>query len=58
MKHSLREHQRVYLTFYLRVFEQDEFTGFLVDVSRDGFMIMSDFLLEETKNYNFNQPNN
>jgi len=51
MKHSPREHQRVYISFYLRVFEDNKFLGFLIDISKDGFMIMSEFLLEKDKNY-------
>ena len=53
MKHAPREHQRVYITFYLRVFEvdTDEFIGFLIDFSEDGIMIMSEFPLHENKFY-------
>ncbi len=53
MKHSPREHQRVYLTFYLRVFEGEKFIGFLVDISKEGFMLLSEFPLEEKKPYSF-----
>lgn len=42
MKHPQREYQRVYLTFYLRVFEGDDFIGFLIDISREGLMVMSE----------------
>ena len=51
MKHAPREHQRVYLTFYLRVFEEDTFIGFLIDISQDGIMLMSEDLLSEGKFY-------
>lgn len=51
MKHAPREHQRVYLTFYLRVFEDDNFIGFLIDISQDGMMLMSEKILEEGKFY-------
>lgn len=51
MKHSPREHQRVYLTFYLRVFENNDFIGFLIDLSRDGLMVMSESPLIENKFY-------
>ncbi len=51
MKHAPREHQRVYLTFYLRVFEGENFIGFLIDLSSDGMMVMSEYPLEESKLY-------
>lgn len=51
MKHAPREHQRVYLTFYLRVFEEDNFIGFLIDISQDGMMLMSENILQEGKYY-------
>ncbi|MCP4129481.1 MAG: PilZ domain-containing protein [bacterium] len=51
MKHSPREHQRIYLTFYLRVFEGDEFLGFMIDISASGLMTMSEFPLKEGKFY-------
>lgn len=51
MKHAPREHQRIYLTFYLRVFEDDEFIGFLIDISKDGLMIMSEGPLQTNKFY-------
>lgn len=51
MKHSLRKHQRVYLTFYLRVFEGDDFLGYLIDISKEGIMIMSDYPLQVGKYY-------
>lgn len=52
MKHAPREHQRVYLTFYLRVFEEGkDFLGFLIDLSKDGLMIMSETPLVEDKFY-------
>lgn len=46
MKHAPREHQRVYLTFYLRIFEGDKFVGYLIDISKDGLMVMSEFPIE------------
>ena len=52
MKHAPREHQRVYLTFYLRIFEEDKFIGFLIDISKDGLMVMSERPLEENREYN------
>ncbi len=51
MKHAPREHQRVYLTFYLRIFEGDEFLGYLIDISKDGVMVMTEKPLEEKKCY-------
>jgi len=51
MKHSPREHQRVYLTFYLRVFEEDEFLGFMLDFSRNGLKIISEKPMIEGKSY-------
>jgi|GEM_PF-946616 len=51
MKHAPREHQRVYLTFYLRVFEGEKFLGFLIDISREGLMFMSEMELEKDKVY-------
>jgi len=52
MKHTPRKYQRIYLTFYLRVFEDDTFLGFVIDISKDGTMIMSEFPLQEGKDYN------
>ena len=51
MKHIPRENQRVYLTFYLRIFEGDRFLGYMIDISNDGLMVMSDAPLEENKKY-------
>jgi len=51
MKHTPREHQRAYLTFYLRVFEGDMFLGFIIDISRNGFMVMTENLLTIDKYY-------
>ena len=51
MKHAPREHQRVYLTFYLRLFEGDNFLGYLIDISRDGVMVMTEAPLEENRSY-------
>jgi hypothetical protein len=51
MKHAPREHQRIYLTFYLRIFEDDNFIGYLIDISKDGLMVMSELPLESGKIY-------
>jgi c-di-GMP-binding flagellar brake protein YcgR len=51
MKHADREHQRVYLTFYLRIFDDEKFIGFLIDISKEGMMVMSEFPLETEKVY-------
>ncbi len=51
MKHAPREHQRVYLTFYLRIFEGDKFIGFLIDISKEGIMVMSETPLVENMTY-------
>jgi len=42
MKRPQREYQRVYLTFYLRIFEGSDFAGFLIDISREGMMVMAE----------------
>lgn len=52
MKHAPREHQRVYLTFYLRIFEGDNFIGYLMDISKDGLMIISESPVEEKRTLN------
>lgn len=54
MKHVPRKHQRVYLTFYLRVFEGEDFIGYLIDISKEGIMIMSDYSLQVGKYYLLN----
>lgn len=51
MKHAPRQYKRIYLTFYLRIFENDSFLGFLLDISREGMMMMSEFALKENKSY-------
>lgn len=51
MKQIPRENQRVYLTFYLRIFEGEKFIGYMIDISNDGLMVMSDMPLEENKKY-------
>ncbi len=53
MEHKQREYQRVYLTFYLRVFCKNKFVGFLIDVSQEGIMLMSESLIKEGKKYDF-----
>ena len=52
MKFKERENQRVYLTFYLRIFEGQKFLGYMIDISNNGLMVMSDYQLEEGKSYN------
>lgn len=49
MKHAPREHQRVYLTFYLRIFEGDNFIGYLMDISKDGLMLITEKPIEENR---------
>lgn len=44
MKHSPRHSQRLYLSYYLRIYRGDEFLGFLMDVSDDGVMIMREIV--------------
>ncbi|MFH0975198.1 MAG: PilZ domain-containing protein [Spirochaetota bacterium] len=51
MKHPEREHQRVYFTFYLRIFEGSSLLGFLLDISLKGLMIMSEKELRTGKTY-------
>ena len=51
MKHLPRDHQRAYITFYLRIFDGDKFLGFLIDIAQGGIKIMSDYLLDEEKVY-------
>ncbi|MBN1496025.1 MAG: PilZ domain-containing protein [Spirochaetes bacterium] len=51
MKHLPREHQRAYITFYLRVFEGNGFLGFLIDISREGMKLLSDNILETGREY-------
>ncbi len=49
---SIRRH----LIYYLRVFDQkqDKLVGHLVDISKIGFMLMSETPLKTDKNYHFN----
>lgn len=42
MKHTPREHERLHLTFALRVFEGERFVGFMADIAENGIMIISD----------------
>jgi PilZ domain-containing protein len=51
MKHLPRENQRVYITFYLRVFEGDNFLGFLIDIAKNGLKLISDNPLQPEKFY-------
>ncbi len=51
MIHPRREHQRVYFTFYLRIFDGPVFIGFLIDISSEGMMIMSEREMHPGKTY-------
>lgn len=51
MDHKPRAFQRVYLTFYLRMFVDEKFIGFLIDVSEDGIMLMSESLMQNNIEY-------
>ncbi len=51
MKHEPRDNQRVYITFYLRIFEGDEFIGFLIDIAKNGLKVISDFPITADKSY-------
>ncbi len=51
MKHAERSNRRMYLTFYLRVFEKDVFLGFVVDISPAGMMLVSETPMQVGKNY-------
>ncbi|MBN1531841.1 MAG: PilZ domain-containing protein [Spirochaetes bacterium] len=51
MKHNVRSQHRMYLTFYLRVFEGDTLRGFIVDISKSGMMLLSDSPLDEERDY-------
>lgn len=53
MKHLPREHQRAYITFYLRIFDKDKFIGFVIDIAAGGLKIISDFVLQEGASYTF-----
>ncbi len=48
-----RANQRVYLTFYLRMYSEKQFTGFLIDVSEEGLMLMSEVQMEQSHEYDF-----
>ncbi len=52
MKHLPRDHQRAYITFYLRVYEENNFIGFMAEISQEGMKILSDFQLKINKFYN------
>lgn len=52
MKHAPREHQRVYLTFFLRIYDNKNLAGYLLDISEEGLMIISEIPLTEKKTYN------
>ena len=51
MKHLPRDHQRAYITFYLRIFEAERFLGFVVDISKEGIKVLSEMPLDKEKNY-------
>ncbi|MBN1533014.1 MAG: PilZ domain-containing protein [Spirochaetes bacterium] len=51
MKHLPREHQRAYITFYLRLFEGEQFLGFIIDISREGIKLLSEMPLAQDKEY-------
>lgn len=51
MKKIPRADERFFLSFYLRVFEDSRFIGFLVDISDNGFKLMSEFPLTVEKKY-------
>ena len=42
MKKCSRKTKRMYLVFYLRVFEAGEFIGFVMDISKKGIMVISE----------------
>ncbi len=42
MKHTTRVQERLYLTYALRVFENEAFIGFIADITENGVMIISD----------------
>lgn len=51
MKHAARENKRIYLMFYLRVFEDGEFLGFVIDISPKGMMIISEAAMTPDRIY-------
>ncbi len=51
MKHAPREHQRVYLTFFLRIYDNKNLAGYLLDISEEGLMLISETPLTEKKTY-------
>lgn len=51
MKHKDRENRRMYLVFYLRVFEGDTFLGFVIDISTKGLMVMSESSIAVDRDY-------
>lgn len=50
---ELREFDRRYLVFYLRVFDgmSSKLLGHLIDISQNGIMLISDGPIEENENY-------
>ena len=51
MQNNSRGDERFYLSFYLRVFEEKKFIGFLVDISDSGFKVLSEFPHSVEKEY-------
>jgi len=51
MKKHARECQRAHITYYLRVFSGRDFLGYLLDISREGFMLMSDYAADLNRIY-------
>lgn len=51
MKRTERENKRMYLMFYLRVFEDGEFLGFVIDISTKGMMLISETAMKTDRMY-------
>lgn len=51
MKHRPRKSRRKYLIFYLRVFEDGMFMGFVMDISPAGMMVLSEFSVETGRRF-------
>lgn len=51
MKHAARENRRMYLMFYLRVFDDGEFLGFVIDISPKGMMVISEAAVKTDRVY-------
>ena len=52
MKYKERENRRMYLVFYLRVFGDEAFIGFVIDISTKGLMVMSESAVTPDREYN------